>query len=95
MEKLRSEDLPNDVAPNFDVFGKSYFRMLRWRVNNFGRSMNESKFHLALFKPSTHLCQWSEIRAWSSAKAICRVQILPDLRKPFAFESFVKRNKTV
>ena len=33
-------------------------------MNNFGRSMNESKFHLVLFKPSklTHLFQWSEIR---------------------------------
>ena len=31
-------------------------------MNNFGRSMNESKFHLALLKPSTHLFQWSEIR---------------------------------
>ena len=32
-------------------------------MNNFGRSMNESKFHLVLFKPSTHLfLQWSEIR---------------------------------
>ena len=31
-------------------------------MNNFGRSMNESKFHLVLLKPSTHLFQWSEIR---------------------------------
>ena len=31
-------------------------------MNNFGRSMNESKFHLVLFTPSTHLFQWSEIR---------------------------------
>ena len=29
-------------------------------MNNFGRSMNESKFHLVLFTP--HLFQWSEIR---------------------------------
>ena len=57
---------------------KSYFRMLRWKMNNFGRSMNESKFHLVLFKPNTHLFQWSEIRlAWLGAnsaklaKAIC------------------------
>ena len=31
-------------------------------MNNFGRSMNESKFRLVLFKPSMHLFQWSEIR---------------------------------
>ena len=31
-------------------------------MNNFGRSMNESKFHLVLLKPKTHLFQWSEIR---------------------------------
>ena len=31
-------------------------------MNNFGQSMNESKFHLVLCKPSTHLFQWSEIR---------------------------------
>ena len=31
-------------------------------MNIFCRSMNESKFHLVLFKPSTHLFQWSEIR---------------------------------
>ena len=31
-------------------------------MNNFSRSMNESKFHLVLFKLSTHLFQWSEIR---------------------------------
>ena len=34
-------------------------------------------------------------QAWSSAKAICRVEILPDLRKPFASEIFVKLSKTV
>ena len=31
-------------------------------MNNFGRWMDESKFHLVLLKPSTHLFQWSEIR---------------------------------
>ena len=31
-------------------------------MNNFGRSMNESKFHLVLLKPSTYLFQWLEIR---------------------------------
>ena len=31
-------------------------------MNNFGGSMSESKFHLVLLKPSTHLFQWSEIR---------------------------------
>ena len=32
-------------------------------MNNFGRSINESKFHLVFFfTPSTHLFQWSEIR---------------------------------
>ena len=29
------------------------------------------------------------------SNAICRVQILPDLRKPFASEIFVKLSKTV
>ena len=43
-------------------------------MNIFGRSMNESKFHLVLFKPSTHLFQWSEITLGPSAKAICRMQ---------------------
>ena len=33
--------------------------------------------------------------AWSSAKPICRVGILPDLRKPFASEIFVKLSKMV
>ena len=31
-------------------------------MNNFGRSMNESKFHLVLFKPNTHLFQCLKIR---------------------------------
>ena len=70
MERLRSEDLLNDVAPNFDVYGTLFKELFQnveveessSRMNNFGRSMNESDFDLVLFKPSTHLFQWSEIR---------------------------------
>ena len=56
--------------------------------------MNESKFHLDLFKPSTHLFQWSEIwhalllRRSASAN-------FADSRKPFASDIFVKLSKTV
>ena len=31
-------------------------------MNNLGRSMNESKFYFVLFKSSTYLFQWSEIK---------------------------------
>ena len=34
-------------------------------------------------------------QTWSSAKVICRVDILPDLRKPFPSEISVKLSKTV
>ena len=64
--------------------------MFRQMMDNSGRSMNESEFHHVSFEPSTHLFQWSE--ACSSAKVICRVEIPPDLRKPFASENFVKLN---
>ena len=47
-------------------------------MNNFGRSMNESEFHLVMFKPITHLFQWSEVRLGFYAKVNCRVEILPD-----------------
>ena len=34
-------------------------------------------------------------QACSSAKVVCRVKILPDLRRPFASEIFVKLRKSV
>ena len=52
--------------------------------------MNESEFHLVLFKPSTHSFQWSVF-----AQVICQVKILPDLQKPFASESIDKLSKMV
>ena len=65
-------------------------------MNNFGRSMNEIKFRLVLFKPSTHLFQWSEIGLClllrrSVEGKFCQTYI----RKPCASEIFVKLSKTV
>ena len=42
-------------------------------MNKFGRSMNESEFHLVLFKPSTPFISVVGNQASSSAKVICRV----------------------
>ena len=51
MERLRFEDLLNDVAPNFDVFGTLFKELFQ----NVAVDDNQHcEFHLVLFKPSTH-----------------------------------------